>query len=39
MLRQWLMRPLVALARIQDRLDAVEDFAFRAPSAASCANC
>ncbi len=29
MLRQWLMRPLVALARIQDRLDAVEDFAFR----------
>jgi DNA mismatch repair protein MutS len=25
MLRQWLMRPLVALARIQDRLDAVED--------------
>jgi DNA mismatch repair protein MutS len=30
LLRQWLMRPLVALARIQDRLDAVEDFAFRA---------
>ena len=29
LLRQWLMRPLVALARIQDRLDAVEDFAFR----------
>jgi DNA mismatch repair protein MutS len=29
MLRQWLVRPLVALARIQDRLDAVEDFAFR----------
>jgi DNA mismatch repair protein MutS len=29
MLRQWLLRPLVALARIQDRLDAVEDFAFR----------
>src|SRR5207244_8732155 len=28
-LRAWLMRPLVALARIQDRLDAVEDFAFR----------
>ncbi len=28
-LRQWLLRPLVALARIQDRLDAVEDFAFR----------
>ncbi len=30
LLRQWLVRPLVALARIQDRLDAVEDFAFRA---------
>jgi DNA mismatch repair protein MutS len=30
MLRQWLMRPLVALERIQDRLDAVEDLAFRA---------
>jgi DNA mismatch repair protein MutS len=29
LLRQWLTRPLVALARIQDRLDAVEDFAFR----------
>ncbi len=29
LLRQWLVRPLVALARIQDRLDAVEDFAFR----------
>jgi DNA mismatch repair protein MutS len=29
MLRQWLVRPLVTLARIQDRLDAVEDFAFR----------
>ena len=28
-LRQWLLRPLVALARIQDRLDAVEDFGFR----------
>jgi DNA mismatch repair protein MutS len=28
-LRQWLMRPLVALAPIQDRLDAVEDYAFR----------
>jgi DNA mismatch repair protein MutS len=28
MLRQWLVRPLVTLARIQDRLDAVEDFAF-----------
>ena len=29
LLRQWLVRPLVVLARIQDRLDAVEDFAFR----------
>jgi DNA mismatch repair protein MutS len=29
-LRAWLMRPLVALERIQDRLDAVEEFAFRA---------
>jgi DNA mismatch repair protein MutS len=29
LLRQWLIRPLVALARIQDRLDAVEELAFR----------
>ncbi len=29
LLRQWLTRPLVTIARIQDRLDAVEDFAFR----------
>ena len=29
LLRQWLVRPLVTLAPIQDRLDAVEDFAFR----------
>jgi DNA mismatch repair protein MutS len=29
LIRAWLIRPLVALARIQDRLDAVEDFAFR----------
>jgi DNA mismatch repair protein MutS len=28
MLRSWLMKPLVALERIQDRLDAVEEFAF-----------
>jgi len=28
MLRQWLIKPLVALARIQDRLDAVENLAF-----------
>jgi DNA mismatch repair protein MutS len=30
LLRTWLIRPLATLARIQDRLDAVEDFAFRA---------
>jgi DNA mismatch repair protein MutS len=30
MLRAWLVRPLLSLERIQDRLDAVEDFAFRA---------
>ena len=30
LLRGWLLRPLVALERIQDRLDAVEEFAFRA---------
>ncbi|HUF46162.1 MAG TPA: DNA mismatch repair protein MutS [Vicinamibacterales bacterium] len=30
LLRQWLVRPLVTLARIHDRLDAVEDLAFRA---------
>ncbi len=29
LLRAWIVRPLVTLARIQDRLDAVEDFAFR----------
>jgi DNA mismatch repair protein MutS len=29
LLRAWLLRPLVALERIQDRLDAVEEFAFR----------
>ena len=34
MLRSWLLRPLLALPRIQDRLDAVEDFAFRAPDRA-----
>jgi DNA mismatch repair protein MutS len=28
LLRQWLVRPLVTLARIQDRLDAVEELAF-----------
>jgi len=29
MLRAWLLRPLLALERIRDRLDAVEDLAFR----------
>jgi DNA mismatch repair protein MutS len=28
-LRAWLLRPLVALERVHERLDAVEDFAFR----------
>jgi DNA mismatch repair protein MutS len=28
-LRAWLLRPLALLERVQDRLDAVEDFAFR----------
>ena len=30
LLRAWLLRPLVSIERIQDRLDAVEEFAFRA---------
>lgn len=30
LLRGWLLRPLVQLEQIRDRLDAVEDFAFRA---------
>ena len=30
LLREWILRPLVELERIQDRLDAVEDLAFRA---------
>ena len=29
MLRAWLLRPLVALEPIRDRLDAVEELAFR----------
>ena len=29
LLRTWLLRPLLSLERIRDRLDAVEDFAFR----------
>ena len=29
MVRAWLLRPLIAIERIQDRLDAVEEFAFR----------
>src|SRR5204863_149707 len=34
LLRAWLLRPLIALERIQDRLDAVEDFGFRATARA-----
>ncbi len=34
LLRAWLLRPLVALERIQDRLDAVEDFGFRSTARA-----
>jgi DNA mismatch repair protein MutS len=34
LLRAWLLRPLVAIERIQDRLDAVEDFAFRSTARA-----
>jgi DNA mismatch repair protein MutS len=30
LLREWILRPLVGLERIQDRLDAVEELAFRA---------
>ncbi|HSK08373.1 MAG TPA: DNA mismatch repair protein MutS, partial [Vicinamibacterales bacterium] len=30
LLRAWLLRPLLALERVRDRLDAVEDFAFHA---------
>ncbi len=30
LLRGWLLRPLISLERVQDRLDAVEEFAFRA---------
>jgi DNA mismatch repair protein MutS len=30
LLRSWLLRPLLSLERIRDRLDAVEDLAFRA---------
>ncbi len=29
LLRAWLLRPLLSIERIQDRLDAVEEFAFR----------
>jgi DNA mismatch repair protein MutS len=34
LLRGWLLRPLAALERVQDRLDAVEEFAFRATARA-----
>jgi DNA mismatch repair protein MutS len=30
LLRAWILRPLIGLEQIRDRLDAVEDFAFRA---------
>jgi len=30
LLREWILRPLVELERVQDRLDAVEELAFRA---------
>jgi DNA mismatch repair protein MutS len=33
-LRAWLLRPLLSIERIQDRLDAVEEFAFRATTRA-----
>jgi DNA mismatch repair protein MutS len=36
LLRSWLLRPLVSLDRIRDRLDAVEEFAFRGPERARC---
>jgi len=29
LIRQWLLRPLLSLERVRDRLDAVEDFAFK----------
>jgi DNA mismatch repair protein MutS len=29
LLRQWLLRPLLSLERVRDRLDAVEDYAFK----------
>jgi DNA mismatch repair protein MutS len=34
LLRAWLLRPLLSLERIQDRLDAVEDFGFRSTARA-----
>ena len=37
--RAWLMRPLTALERIQDRLDAVEEFAFKATERGRPARC
>jgi DNA mismatch repair protein MutS len=33
-MRAWLLRPLLSIERIQDRLDAVEEFAFRATARA-----
>ncbi|HTL43880.1 MAG TPA: DNA mismatch repair protein MutS [Vicinamibacterales bacterium] len=34
LIRGWLLRPLAALERVQDRLDAVEEFAFRSTARA-----
>ena len=34
LVRGWLLRPLAALERVQDRLDAVEEFAFRSTARA-----
>ncbi|MBI2834798.1 MAG: DNA mismatch repair protein MutS [Acidobacteria bacterium] len=36
LLRAWLLRPLVSAERIHDRLDAVEEFAFRATARGKC---
>jgi DNA mismatch repair protein MutS len=36
LLRAWLLRPLVSLERVRDRLDAVEEFAFRTTDRGKC---
>jgi DNA mismatch repair protein MutS len=38
LLRSWLLRPLLSLERIHDRLDAVEEFAFRSTERAKARN-